>query len=98
MSSSVVIPIDPIKYLSFGLLSCFERSFVDELFFEEIANRLKLEFSDSEVMRVSHETIHKALYVQGRGELRRELARCLRLNITAFFAESLRSPIEPKLR
>ncbi len=45
---------------------------------EEIANRLKLEFSDSEVMRVSHETIYKALYVQGRGELRRELARCLR--------------------
>ncbi len=29
-------------------------------------------------MRVSHETIYKALYVQGRGELRRELARCLR--------------------
>ncbi len=29
-------------------------------------------------MRVSHETIYKSLYVQGRGELRRELARCLR--------------------
>jgi IS30 family transposase len=27
---------------------------------------------------VSHETIYKTLYVQGRGELRRELARCLR--------------------
>jgi IS30 family transposase len=27
---------------------------------------------------VSHETISQALYVQGRGELRRELARCLR--------------------
>jgi IS30 family transposase len=27
---------------------------------------------------VSHETIYKSLYVQGRGELRRELARCLR--------------------
>ena len=27
---------------------------------------------------MSHETIYKSLYVQGRGELRRELARCLR--------------------
>jgi transposase, IS30 family len=27
---------------------------------------------------VSHETIYKSLYVQGRGELRRELTRCLR--------------------
>jgi transposase, IS30 family len=27
---------------------------------------------------VSHETIYKSLFVQGRGELRRELARCLR--------------------
>jgi IS30 family transposase len=29
-------------------------------------------------MQVSHETIYKSLYVQGRGELRRELAACLR--------------------
>ena len=27
---------------------------------------------------MSHETIYKALYVQGRGELRRELTKCLR--------------------
>lgn len=30
------------------------------------------------MMHVSHETTCQALYVQGRGELRRELARCLR--------------------
>jgi IS30 family transposase len=35
-------------------------------------------YPDLPEMRVSHETIYQALYVQGRGELRRELARCLR--------------------
>ena len=29
-------------------------------------------------MQVSHDTIYQSLFVQGRGELRRELARCLR--------------------
>jgi IS30 family transposase len=29
-------------------------------------------------MQLSHESIYQSLYVQGRGELRRELARCLR--------------------
>ena len=29
-------------------------------------------------MQVSHESIYKSLYIQGRGELRRELVRCLR--------------------
>jgi len=45
---------------------------------EEIAHRLPIEFPDDPMMRVSHETIYQAIYVQGRGELRRELARCLR--------------------
>ena len=45
---------------------------------EEIAMRLRLEFPDDPMMRVSHETIYQSLFVQGRGELRRELARCLR--------------------
>lgn len=45
---------------------------------EQIATRLKDEFGDDHTMRVSHETIYKSIYVQGRGELRRELARCLR--------------------
>lgn len=45
---------------------------------QQIAERLAEEFGDDATMRVSHETIYKSLYVQGRGELRRELARCLR--------------------
>ena len=45
---------------------------------QQIAARLRNEFPGDPMMRVSHETIYRALYVQGRGELRRELARCLR--------------------
>jgi IS30 family transposase len=45
---------------------------------EQIARRLRQAFPDQPEMWVSHETIYKSLYVQGRGELRRELARCLR--------------------
>jgi IS30 family transposase len=45
---------------------------------QQIAARLATEFGDDHSMRISHETIYRSLYVQGRGELRRELARCLR--------------------
>jgi IS30 family transposase len=45
---------------------------------EQISERLKLDFPDDESMRVSHEAIYQALYVQGRGALRRELVTCLR--------------------
>jgi transposase, IS30 family len=45
---------------------------------EQISAKLVVEFPDDEEMRVSPETIYQALYVQGRGELRRELTRCLR--------------------
>jgi len=45
---------------------------------DEIAQRLRQDFPDDPMMRVSHETIYKSLFVQGRGELRRELTRCLR--------------------
>jgi IS30 family transposase len=45
---------------------------------EQISNRLRIDFPDDEAMRVSHEAIYQALYVQGRGALRRELTACLR--------------------
>jgi IS30 family transposase len=45
---------------------------------EQIANRLRVDFPDDESMRISHEAIYQALYVQGRGALRRELTSCLR--------------------
>jgi IS30 family transposase len=45
---------------------------------EQIAGRLRVEFPDDVSMRISHEAIYQALYVQGRGALRRELTACLR--------------------
>jgi transposase, IS30 family len=45
---------------------------------EQISVMLRWEFPGRPEMRVSHETIYQAIYVQGRGALRRELAGCLR--------------------
>ena len=45
---------------------------------EQISQALRREFADQPEMWVSHETIYQGLYVQGRGELRRELTACLR--------------------
>ena len=45
---------------------------------QQIAERLRLDYPDDESMRISHEAIYQALYVQGRGALRRELTACLR--------------------
>ncbi len=45
---------------------------------QQIAQRLRLDFPDNEAMRISHEAIYQALYVQGRGALRRELTAYLR--------------------
>ena len=45
---------------------------------EQIARRLRRDFPGDETMQISHEAIYQALYVQGRGALRRELTACLR--------------------
>jgi len=44
----------------------------------QIVSRLHREFPDDPEMWVSHEAIYQAIYVQGRGSLRRELHQCLR--------------------
>jgi len=45
---------------------------------EQISNRLTVEFPDDESMRISHEAIYQALFIEGRGALKRELVACLR--------------------
>lgn len=45
---------------------------------EGICRRLRLEHPDAPEWWVSHEAVYRAIYVQARGELRRELAACLK--------------------
>jgi IS30 family transposase len=45
---------------------------------EQISNRLRVDLPDDESMRISHEAIYQALYIQGRAALKRELVACLR--------------------
>jgi IS30 family transposase len=49
---------------------------------QQISARLKLEHPDDVEMRISHETIYQSLYVQSRGELRRQLTENLRTKRT----------------
>ena len=55
---------------------------------EQIAGWLRLRYPDNEAMHVSHETIYRALYVQSRGALRRELTRHLRRGRSRRYARS----------
>ncbi|MBL1079721.1 IS30 family transposase [Nocardia sp. 2] len=55
-----------------------DRAWVSAWSPEQIANRLKHEFPDDESMRLSHEAIYQALYVESRGGLERSLVGCLR--------------------
>jgi IS30 family transposase len=45
---------------------------------QQISHRLRLDFPDDDSMRISHEAIYQALFIQGRGALKRELVACLR--------------------
>jgi IS30 family transposase len=55
---------------------------------EQIAGWLRLSYPDNEAMHVSHETIYRALYVQARGTLKRELTRHLRKGRTRRYARA----------
>jgi IS30 family transposase len=61
-----------------GLRAVVQQRLTDRWSPEQIAASLRQEHPDRPEMWVSHETIYQSIYVQGRGALRRELARCLR--------------------
>ncbi len=61
-----------------GLLAAVEQGLGKGWSPEQISARLQLDHPDDRGMRISHETIYRALYVQSRGELRRQLSGQLR--------------------
>ncbi len=68
----------PFKLVGGRLLEEVSRRLLQLWSPQEISGRLRSDFPHDLKMRVSHETIYQSLFVQGRGELRRELTRCLR--------------------
>ncbi len=63
---------------------------------EQICHALRRRFPDRPEMHVVHETIYQALYVQGRGELRRELARALRTGRTRRKPHRYAASLQPR--
>jgi transposase, IS30 family len=61
-----------------ALLAAVERGLGERWSPQQISARLKVDHPDDEEMRISHETIYQSLYVQSRGELRRQLTAQLR--------------------
>src|SRR5512142_908964 len=55
---------------------------------QQISGWLRRSYPDNDEMQVSHETIYRALYVQARGSLRRELTRHLRTGRQKRFART----------
>jgi transposase, IS30 family len=65
-----------------------EEHLADDFSPEQIAGWLRLAYPDNEAMQVSHETIYRALYVQARGGLKRELTEHLRKGRSRRYARS----------
>jgi transposase, IS30 family len=63
---------------SLQLVKAIEAHLREEWSPRQIAARLRVDYPDDATMRVSHETIYKALYLQGRGTLRQALKKHLR--------------------
>jgi IS30 family transposase len=73
----------PVKLVANGRLRrVVQRKLTRKWSPRQIALWLPRRFPDDESMRVSHETIYQALFVQARGGLRKELTACLRTGRT----------------
>jgi IS30 family transposase len=64
------------------LVAAVERGLEEGWSPEQISARLRVEYPDDQEMRISHETIYQSLFVQSRGELRRQLTVQLRTGRT----------------
>jgi IS30 family transposase len=63
---------------------------------EQIHHRLKADFPHDRTMQVCVETIYHSLYIQGRGELKREIARALRTGRTMRKPQSHSNKRQPR--
>jgi IS30 family transposase len=64
------------------LVAAVEQGLMEGWSPEQISARLRTEYPDDREMRISHETIYQSLFVQSRGELRRQLTAQLRTGRT----------------
>jgi IS30 family transposase len=64
------------------LRAAVEASLVQGWSPQQISARLRIDHPEDAQMRISHETIYRSLYIQSRGELRRQLTENLRTKRT----------------
>jgi IS30 family transposase len=73
----------PFKIIAGGLATFIRDNLKEGWSPKLIAEVLARDYADDGSMRISHETIYKCLYVQSRGQLRKDLAQYLSLKRTA---------------
>ena len=91
-NGAIVTGPPPPRFTGNGKPHRKHRAWVQAWSPEQISQRIRLDFPHDESMRISHEAIYQALYIEGRGALKRELVWCLRTG------RALRAPRERSRR